>query len=141
MSNRSIVIFASMTADQKEEYKALVARDKSLKDDWEALKNQALNLPDVKVAARLAAYDGKPTSEISEGPRFKITFGLYQEPAPKVEAKVSHSAYVAPEYVDPKIINALLNGKLITDAEKRSLLMSVYPRAMALLSAVKADAS
>ena len=36
-------------------------------------------------------------------------------------------SYVSPVHIDPKTMNALLNGKILTDKEKRKLISSVLP--------------
>ena len=142
--NRDLFFFVPMSADQQVEYKSLLERKSALKADWDAFKGNGTKHPDVAVAARIAAYDEEPKSEIVEGHRFKVTFGIYVAPPPKDETspKPGLSApYRPPEHVDPKIVNALLHGKLLTDDEKRNLLSAVYPQAMSAISKSEDGAS
>jgi len=137
--NRDLFFFVPMSADQQVEYKSLLEREKALKSDWDAFKGNGTKHPDVAVAARIAAYDGKPKSEIVDHSRFKVTFGIYVASTPKGETTSTagkNTSYRPPQYVDPKIVNALLHGKLLTDDEKRNLLSAVYPQAMSAIDAI-----
>ena len=45
-----------------------------------------------------------------------------------VQRLTDDTPYVAKQYMDPKTVNLLLNGKLLTDGQKRELLKREYPQ-------------
>jgi hypothetical protein len=129
-----IEIFIRMTDDQKAEFKSISDREKALADERaDFVRRACMDHPDVKVAARLAHFTGKPRAEIVGDGKFKVVFAFPTAETPRNGPPAVTTPLVAPEYVDPKTMNSLLASKLLTDDEKRRMLAAVFPRTMELV--------
>ena len=89
------------------------------------LKQQTIKHPRYLAAFDLAGYsdfnDNKKLPQLTwvgNGFTAEVSMDAVKEP-PK--------PYVQTVHIEPKTLNALLNGKLLTDEEKRKLLKSVLP--------------
>jgi hypothetical protein len=122
MANITITLDGSVV--NKEKMQAIKKMEQDKQKLIEELRSEAVKHPRYVAAFDLAGYsdfDGRKISPqlVWGGKGFTATV--------KMDDVKTEKPYVLPVHVDPKTLNALLNGKLLTDSEKRKLLTSVLP--------------
>lgn len=133
MSQRHIVKTISIrhnyTGAERVEYARIVRGRAQFDKDERDLITSVQNDPAARSAAKLAEYSAPPEVSLSNydaNLTFKVTETLTEED----KSKVAAPSVTPPRrhvHVDPKTLNALLHGKILTIAEKRKLLESVLP--------------
>lgn len=124
-----LTIEHSYTDEERAEWRRIVAARTQLDKDETALKLSTRRDNDAKLAAKLAGYTRPPEVELDYNMallRFELTEKVIEDEPPKAPAPKSPPSR-AQIYVDTKTLNALLHGKLLTDAEKRKLMALLLP--------------
>ena len=92
------------------------------------LRSQAGCHEDIKVANRLTRYPNDPVIEVSaSGFSCKWAMNVHIKTDKTEPPKLPAPTRPSLQYMDPKIINNLLNSKLLSDAEKRKMLAATIP--------------
>ena len=125
-STKFITIRHNFTPEERAEYFRIGNGRRMLDQDEKVLIQQIKDDPEAKLAAKIAGYGTPPEVGLSQSGavlKFSIIETIVEDekskpPAPKPPSQV---------YVEPKLLNALLHGKLLTDAEKRKLVAQVLP--------------
>jgi len=129
---RSASVTIDLTPEQREEYEAIAEGRAELNRREGALRAAIRDLPDVKAAARLAATTtgGMGSTDVDFHAQSKACTVRFE-----IDERVELSDDVVAKmrlpktsvFMDPKTLNLLLSGKLISAKEKRDLVRTVYP--------------
>ena len=128
-STKTITIQHYFTTEERAEWSRIGTERRMLDQDEKVLIQKIKDDPEAKLAAKIAGYGTPPEVTLSQTGavlKFSIIEKIVEDDKPQTPApKPPHRP--APVYVDPKTLNALLHGKLLTDAEKRKLVAQVLP--------------
>lgn len=128
---RSASIKIDLTPEQQEEYNAIARGRADLEKREGALRAAIRDLPHVQMASNLAGRGlgaGATLVDFHNSAksctvRFEIDEVVEITPEARAKLRVPPQSV----FMDPKTLNLLLSGKLISDKEKRDLVRTVYP--------------
>lgn len=128
-SIKTITIQHFFTTEERAEWNRIGNERRKLDHDERVLTENIKADPEAKLAAKIAGYGTPPDVTLSQSGavlKFSIIEKIVEDekPQPPAPKPPQRPAQV---YVDPKLLNALLHGKLLTDAEKRKLVARVIP--------------
>lgn len=111
--------------EDKKELRDIEREESLLKDRRGNLLKKYNNHQEIKVAQKLTHYTDKPKLTLLSN-SLHVEFTVNEQDADPQKPKPA-APHLPPFYMDPKILNSLLHGKLLSEPEKKSLLMKVYP--------------
>lgn len=121
---KKVTMHIAYGEEDKKEIRDIEREERLLKDRREKLLKKYKDHQEIKVAHKLTHYTNKPLLTLGRD-YLKVEFTVHEVDAdPKAEAKVP---YVSPFYMDPKVLNTLLHGKLLSANEKKALLNKAHP--------------
>lgn len=127
--SRSITMRHAYTKSERDAYARILSGRGQLNKDEKLLIGSVQLDPVAKQAAKLADYNSTPEVALSSNYAtltFKVMETVIEEDKPKVETP--RAQIVRPTiHIEPRTLNALLNGPLLSDEEKRKLLERILP--------------
>jgi len=112
-------------AEDAKEYRAITMIEQEAKDRRAALIKKHEAHQDIKVAVKLTHYTSRPKLSLGQS-GVTVDFYVHETPDENKPISVSHPASVPAVYMDPKVLNSLLHGQMLSDDEKRELLARTH---------------
>lgn len=126
---KTITVTHTYTANEVREWRRIEQTRAELDAAEDELKKTVKADQIAQMAAKLAGYGKPPEVELRYNDavlKFSIVERIVEDEKPK-PSEPKPPQRPPQVYVEPKLINALLHGKLLTDAEKRKLVARVIP--------------